>query len=96
MDAIFGNGSDEYRQVYDKLVANTSAKNREGVMEFITGFQSGNNENWFNWKTEFSREVEKYLNENGYVGIQEGGQIVITDLNSIESVTLNGKKIKIQ
>ncbi len=95
MDAIFGNGSDEYVQVYDKLIVNTSAKSREGVMQFISGFQSGDNKKWFDWKTEFSREMEKYLNENGYAGIQEGGQIVITDLNSIESIKLEGKNINI-
>jgi hypothetical protein len=91
MDAIFGNGSDEYGKVYDKLVSNTSAKNREGVMKFISGFQGGDNKKWFDWKTEFSREMEKYLSENKYAGIQEGGQVVITDLDSIESILLNGK-----
>lgn len=95
MDAIFGNGNDEYNKVYDKLVQNTSAKNREGVMKFISGFQGGDNKKWFDWKSEFSREMEKYLAENNYAGIQEGGQVVITDLNSIESITLNGKKVKV-
>ena len=94
MDALLGSGTADYRQLWQKLIQNTSLKSKEEIINSLTGMGE-DKEKWFKWKTEFSRELEKYLNENGYAGIQEGGQIVITDLNSIKDITLNGKKIKV-
>lgn len=34
----------------------------------------------------FLRNMEKWLSNNGYCGIQQGGEIVITDLSCIESI----------
>jgi GNAT superfamily N-acetyltransferase len=39
-------------------------------------------------QSNFSRRIENWLKENGYVGIQQGGEVVITDLDSIESIEI--------
>lgn len=95
LDALMGSGTPEYNKVYNDILKNTSLKSKDEVMNVLMNLHGGNNEVWFKWKAEFSRGIEKYLNQNGYAGIQQGGEIVITDLNAIESITLNGKKIKV-
>lgn len=47
-------------------------------------------DDWNNKETQrdFCRRMEKWLFENGYVGVQQGGEIVITDLNAIQDIDI--------
>ena len=91
IDALLGNGNEEYNKVWADIISKTSLKNRESILSVITTNQKA----WFKWKEQFSLGMDKYLKENNYAGIQEGGQVIITYFDAIESVLMNGKKIKL-
>jgi hypothetical protein len=39
-------------------------------------------------QADFSRRMESWLKNSGYVGVQQGGEVVITDFNAIESIEI--------
>lgn len=83
IDMEFGRGSSEFKRVYKDLVAKTGKTKKE--IAYLQG------EEWFAWKTEFSRLMEGYLRDNGYDAIQKGGEVVIVNLDAIQSVLLDNK-----
>lgn len=85
LDYLIGNFNSPFRAEWDKIIKNTGISGPEEIMAIF-----GKGEVWFTWKAKFHREIEKYLEANGYAGIQEGGQIVITNLDAIESVKRDG------
>lgn len=84
LDYLTGNFESPFKKEWERIIKETGMNGPEDIMKIF-----GRGEPWFAWKTKFHRAVEKYLAENGYAGIQEGGQTVITDLNQIASVRLN-------
>lgn len=86
MDYLFGRVGKEFRPAWEKILKETGVKDEETLYYLGVGSPG-----WFEWKTKFHRAVEKYMIENGYDYIQEGGQIVITNLGAIESIMLNKK-----
>jgi ribosomal protein S18 acetylase RimI-like enzyme len=73
-DYYIGDGNKFYQNLYKKI--------NNG---FITP-----NDDYFNKEVnkEFNERMEKWLKENKYVGVQQGGEIVITDLNAISSLKI--------
>jgi len=86
MDYLFGRVGKEFKPVWEKIVKETGMKDENSIFGLGMGTPA-----WFEWKTKFHRAVEKYMKDNGYDYIQEGGQIVITNLDAIESIMLNKK-----
>jgi len=83
IDMEFGRGSSEFKRVYKDLIAKTGKTKKE--IAYLQG------EEWFEWKTQFSRLMEEYLRDNGYDAIQKGGEVVIVNLDAIQSVLLDNK-----
>lgn len=88
MDYVLGNFDSPFKKDWIRIVEEIGVS-----MHDIASMFGG--EGWFDWKEKFHRGVEKHLVEKGYAGIQEGGQITITDLTQIESITLEGKPVAV-
>lgn len=71
-DYYIGYGNKYYNNLYNKL--NLGHK---------TPKDDFNNKDY---QEAFCRRMEKWLKENNYVGVQQGGEIVITDLNAIDYI----------
>ena len=71
-DYYLGYGNEYYEKLYNKI--NLGHKSPK--------------DDWQNkdYQKYFCRRMEKWLKENGYAGVQQGGEIVITDLSAIDYV----------
>lgn len=78
-DYYYGYGNKFYIKLYKKL-------NKGEVSPYEAYIKMNDRELWHKRKAEFCRKMEKWLKENGYCGIQQGGEIVITDLQAIKSI----------
>jgi hypothetical protein len=84
MDYVLGNFASPFKKEWERIVKETGLNGQEDILKLL-----GTRDEWFEWKAKFHRGVERYLQDNGYAGIQEGGQFTITDLSKIESIKLN-------
>jgi len=93
MDMYYGGGNKQYKKIYAEMLGKTG-KTKEQVlaMDDIEDDKEFD-EVWFGWKTKFSRELEKYLSENNFDVIQQGGEFVIVNVDSIESVTVDAEDV---
>ena len=73
-DYYLGYGNKFYQKLYDEI--NLGHKTPK--------------DDWNNkeYQQQFCRRMEKWLKDNGYAGVQQGGEIVITDLSAIDYVEL--------
>ena len=71
-DFYYGQGNKYFNNLYKKL--------HKGNPSLL---KDGSDEN----RIAYNKRMEKWLDENGYVGVQQGGEIVITDPKAIEKVT---------
>jgi hypothetical protein len=69
IDMIFGAGNAEYKKLYKQISKGLD----------IAAIPP----NWKNRKT-FARRLESWLDKNGYCGIEQGGETVITDFSCIK------------
>ncbi len=74
-DYYLGYGNKYYQNLYKKLNENYE-------------FSIKNQNSYFGSEAQekFNRNMEKWLSNNDYCGVQQGGEIVITDLSCIESI----------
>jgi hypothetical protein len=74
MDFEIGYGNKFFVKLYKKL-------NKGEISPYEAYIVRGDRELWFEKKAVFSRKMENWLKENNYVGIQQGGEVVLTDLS---------------
>jgi hypothetical protein len=74
MDFDTGYGNKFYVKLYKKL-------NKGEISPYEAYIVRGDRELWFEKKAVFKRKMENWLKENNYVGIQQGGEVVLTDLS---------------
>jgi hypothetical protein len=75
MDYFLGFGNKFFTKLYKKL-------NKGEISPYQARVEMNDDNQWFKSKINFSRKMEKWLEDNGYVGIQQGGEVVLTDLSS--------------
>jgi len=87
MDFEIGYGNKFFVKLYKKL-------NKGEISPYEAYIVRGDMELWFEKKAVFSRKMENWLKENNYVGIQQGGEVVLTDLSGftiINKLEFGGK-----
>lgn len=72
-DYYLGYGNDYYEKLYDKINLGYKSPKDDNI-------------NRLENQKDFCRRMEKWLKKNGYAGVQQGGEIVITDLSAIDYV----------
>ena len=75
MDYYLGFGNKFFTKLYKKL-------NKGEISPYQARVEMNDDNQYFKSKINFSRKMEKWLEDNGYVGIQQGGEVVLTDLSS--------------
>jgi hypothetical protein len=83
LDFVLGNCGVKVIDVWKYILRGTFLRSRKEIL-----LAEKNKELWLDWKSEFSRSAEKYLIDNNYSCIQQGGEFVITNLDAIDSIFL--------